>query len=190
MAFTKYSEGHQGSCSRSARVNKIFREKPTKPWVKGKDNLPGSPVVMAREADVHAPKGCGFPNKAPGRDVKCSGHCESRSSPISTPKFLKCRYTFLICKTETWLHLSTKQRRNCLRRKEECLCPPVDVNTETHLWNILESAPNLPSTKVSTHRTSPQWDPAQNTLTPCVCFEKVLLEKSILYADIFTITII
>lgn len=64
-----------------------------------------------------------------------------------------------------------------LRGKEECLCLPVDVNTETCLWNISKSGPNLPSTKVSTHPTSPQQDPMQNILTPRICFEKVLLQN-------------
>lgn len=77
MAFTKYS-GHQGSCFRSTRVNKIFLEEKKKtpnPWVKCKYNLPGSHASVMRGAYLHAPRGCGFHNETLGRDVKCFGHC-------------------------------------------------------------------------------------------------------------------
>jgi len=35
-------------------VDKIFRKKPTKPWVKCKYNLPGSHVLITRGAYLHA----------------------------------------------------------------------------------------------------------------------------------------
>lgn len=65
------SEGHKGTCFRSARANKILRKIF---WLKCEHNLPRSNVLITRDTYLHAPRDCGFDNETLGRDIKCLGH--------------------------------------------------------------------------------------------------------------------